>query len=603
MGLERWISKWKQRPDRKLNLAQKILWNHALSEDGEYMKLMPDRVAMQDASAQMAILQFMLAKKERTAVPSSIHCDHLIKAEKGADVDLAKAIKDEDEIFNFLQNAAEKYGISFWKPGSGIIHQIVLENYATPGGLMLGTDSHTPNAGGLGMLAIGVGGADAVDAMVGIPWELKRPKVMGIHLHGKLSGWASPKDVILTIAEKLTVQGGTHYILEYFGDGIDSLSCTGMATICNMGAEVGATSSLFPFTMAMSNYLRMNGRGNVADLAGVAHQKGLLSADANADYDQIIDIDLNRLEPRINGPFSPDISTTISQFKHRVHEKGWKDQVAAGLIGSCTNSSYEDMSKCSDIIRQAEEKGLKPKSQFLVTPGSEQIRATIERDGYINSFQSAGAEILSNACGPCIGQWKRDSQAEENAILTSFNRNFRGRNDGQAKTMNFLASPEIVTAMVYSGKLSFNPITDYLELKDGSKFRFQPPRSMELPASGFEKGRPDLQPLESQPNRNIEVTIDQNSSRLQLLDPFEAWDGKEFSNLRVLVKIVGKCTTDHISAAGPWLKYKGHLDNIANNTLIGAQNAFNGKINWVKNEFTNTVWFIILNYRKIQSQT
>jgi aconitate hydratase len=378
-----------------------------------------------------------------------------------------------------------------------------------------------------------------------------------------------------------------------------------MATICNMGAEVGATSSLFPYNVAMSNYLKMNGRGEVANLAGIAHQKGLLSADTDADYDQVIDIDLNKLEPRLNGPFSPDISTTISQFKNLVQEKGWKDEVAAGLIGSCTNSSYEDMSKCADIIRQAEEAGLKPKSQFLVTPGSEQIRATIERDGYMNLFQSAGAVILSNACGPCIGQWKRETLTEENAILTSFNRNFRGRNDGQAKTMNFLASPEIVTAMVYSGKLSFNPITDFLELKDGTKFKFQHPQSKELPNCGFEKGSSHLQPLESSPNPEIEVSINPKSCRLQLLEPFDSWDGQEFSNLHVLVKVEGKCTTDHISAAGPWLKYKGHLDNIANNTLIGAQNAFNGKINLVKNVFTNIVGFtrlILGRYNSKRSQ-
>ena len=380
--------------------------------------------------------------------------------------------------------------------------------------------------------------------------------------------------------------------MEYFGEGVQSLSCTGMATICNMGAEVGATSSLFPYTLAMSSYLKMNNREDIANLATIAHQKGLLSADENSDYDQIIEIDLTKIEPRINGPFSPDISTTISEFKSRVEEKGWKNEIAAGLIGSCTNSSYEDMSKCADIIRQAEEKGLKPKAQFLVTPGSEQIRATIERDGYMESFKSAGAEILSNACGPCIGQWKREPQTEENAILTSFNRNFRGRNDGQAKTMNFLASPEIVTSMIYSGKLSFNPLSDYLELNDGTKFRFSPPKSEELPISGFEKGRHNLQPLESEPNPDINVVIDPNSSRLQLLEPFNSWDGAEFSNLHVLIKVEGKCTTDHISAAGPWLKYKGHLENISNNTLIGALNAFNGKVNCVENSFTKMVFFI-----------
>ncbi|KAJ3297432.1 aconitate hydratase [Borealophlyctis nickersoniae] len=569
--------------NRPLTLAEKILYSHLTDPNspppvrGEtYLKLSPDRVAMQDASAQMAILQFMLSGRKTTAVPSSIHCDHLIEAFQGGDKDVERSLVTNEEIFNFLSAAAEKFGIGFWRPGSGIIHQIVLENYAAPGSLMLGTDSHTPNAGGLGMLAIGVGGADAVDAMAGIPWELKAPKVLGVRLTGKLNGWASPKDVILNLAGQLTVQGGTNHIIEYFGPGTETLSCTGMATMCNMGAE------------AMASYLRATGRGHVADAADKAASSGFLAADKGAQYDNVIEIDLSKLEPHINGPFTPDAATPLSKFKDLVKERGWKDEVKVGLIGSCTNSSYEDMSRAASIARQAKEAGITVKSGFFITPGSEQIRATVERDGQTEVLSSVGGNVLANACGPCIGQWKRTDidQNEENAILTSFNRNFRARNDGHSKTMNFLASPEVVTAMAFAGRLTFNPMVDTLLNASGKPFKFSPPEGKDLPEAGFDTGRQKFSPVKAEPNEAVEITVDPKSSRLQLLEPFAPWDGKEMTNMKVLVKVQGKCTTDHISAAGPWLKYKGHLENIANNTLIGATNAFNGKVNVVQNELT-----------------
>ncbi|ORY47392.1 putative aconitate hydratase [Rhizoclosmatium globosum] len=586
----------------KLTLAEKILYGHLdlagkttadlaqpITRGETYLKLNPDRVAMQDASAQMAILQFMLCGRKTTAVPTSIHCDHLIQAHNGAEQDLTASKIKEKEIFSFLESSAKKYGIAFWGPGSGIIHQIVLENYAAPGTLMLGTDSHTPNAGGLGMLAIGVGGADAVDGMANIPWELKAPKVLGVRLTGKLSGWATPKDVILALAGKLTVRGGTNYIIEYFGPGTESLGCTGMATICNMGAEVGATTSVFPYNAGMASYLRSTGRSETADASDKYLAEGLLKADAGCEYDKVIEIDLSTVEPHINGPFTPDAATPISQFKDLIKKNGWNDVVSAGLIGSCTNSSYEDMSRVSSIARQAKAHGIKTTAEFLVTPGSEQVRATIARDGITEDLEQIGGKVLANACGPCIGQWNRTDPVknEQNSILTSFNRNFKARNDGSNKTMNFLASPEIVTSMALSGRLSFNPITDTLNDKDGKPFKLAPPTGNSLPSKGFDAGRLEFKPSATpQPDETVQITIDPASQRLQVLEPFDAWNGRDMENLKVLVKVQGKCTTDHISAAGVWLKYKGHLDNLANNTLIGAVNAYNGKINSVTNELT-----------------
>ncbi|KAF9356144.1 aconitate hydratase [Mortierella sp. AD094] len=574
--------------NRPMTLSEKILYSH-LTEPEEakpirgqtYLKLSPD------ASAQMAILQFMLAGMPTTAVPTSIHCDHLIVGHKGASQDLINSIENNKEIFNFLQSAAEKYGMSFWKPGSGIIHQIVLENYAAPGLLMLGTDSHTPNAGGLGAVAIGVGGADAVDAMANIPWELKDPGVIGVKLTGKLNGWTSPKDVILHLAGKLTVRGGTGHMIEYFGPGIETLSCTGMGTICNMGAEVGATTSLFPFVNSMSSYLHATGRGPVAE---AAHQHAhLLRADEGAVYDKVIEINLSTLEPHINGPFTPDLATPLSKFADVVRKNGWKDEVKVGLIGSCTNSSYEDMDRVTSLAKQAVEKGIKSKAGFFITPGSEQIRATIERDGQTGVLEKVGGVVLANACGPCIGQWTRDdlNDKEENAILTSFNRNFKSRNDGNATTMNFLTSPELVTAMSLSGKLTFNPLTDPLVDASGKEFMLQPPYGDNLPKNGFTPGNLSYTPPDiSQPNPSIQIDVDPKSTRLQVLEPFGPGPENEFTDLQVLLKIKGKCTTDHISAAGPWLKYKGHLENIAYNTLNGAVNADNEKVNIATNVFT-----------------
>ncbi|KAF9129987.1 aconitate hydratase [Mortierella sp. 14UC] len=579
---------------RPLTLSEKILYSHLTNPEevkpvrGQtYLKLSPDRVAMQDASAQMAILQFMLAGMPTTAVPSSIHCDHLIVGHKGADQDLVNSIENNKEIFNFLQSAAEKYGMSFWKPGSGIIHQIVLENYAAPGLLMLGTDSHTPNAGGLGAIAIGVGGADAVDAMANIPWELKAPEVIGIKLTGKLNGWTSPKDVILHLAGKLTVRGGTGHIIEYFGPGIETLSCTGMGTICNMGAEVGATTSLFPFVNSMSSYLHATGRGPVAEAA--RQHAHFLKADEGAHYDKVIEVNLSDLEPHINGPFTPDLATPLSKFAEVVKKNGWKDEVKVGLIGSCTNSSYEDMDRVTSLAKQAVEKGIKSKAGFFITPGSEQIRATIERDGQTGVLEQVGGVVLANACGPCIGQWTRDDldTKEENAILTSFNRNFKNRNDGNATTMNFLTSPELVTAMSLSGKLTFNPLTDPLIDASGNEFMLQPPYGDNLPQNGFIPGNLSYTPPDvSLPNASVQINVDPKSTRLQVLEPFGPGPQGEFEDLQVMLKVKGKCTTDHISAAGPWLKYKGHLENIAHNTLNGALNADNDKVNVVTNVFT-----------------
>ncbi|XP_006454508.1 hypothetical protein AGABI2DRAFT_62721 [Agaricus bisporus var. bisporus H97] len=596
--------------DRPLTLAEKILYSHVIDPEanlsgrgkirGEtYLQLRPQRVAMQDASAQ---LQFMSAGLPQCAVPTSIHCDHLIQASEGASKDLERSLVTNQEVFDFLQSAARKYGIEFWRPGSGIIHQIVLENYAAPGILMLGTDSHTPNAGGLGLLAIGVGGADAVDAMTGTPWELKAPQVVGVHLAGELNKWTTTKDLILHLAGKLTVRGGTGRILEYFGPGVETQSCTGLATIANMGAEVGATTSTFPYIRNMQSYLHATRRGPVAQAADKAAEAGYLSADKGAEYDEVIEINLSELEPTINGPFTPDLATPLSKFGDFAKAQGWKDEISASLIGSCTNSSYEDMTRVADLARQAKAVGLKSKVPFLCTPGSEQIRATIERDGITSTLEDVGAIVLANACGPCIGQWKREEKMdEENAILTSFNRNFKSRNDGNRFTMNFLASPVVVTAMTFSGKLSFNPMTDSIPLANGESFRFSPPEGQDLPSKGFTAGEESYYPEpcpKAQPE--VQVVIKEGSQRLEFLQPFPSHFGEDSNNprglelpaLKVLLRVRGKCTTDHISAAGPWLKYKGHLTNISENLLITAINDENGEMNVAvdtENQTTGTI--------------
>ncbi|KAG8826687.1 aconitate hydratase [Serendipita sp. 401] len=579
---------------RPLTLAEKILYAHldnphkSLAGGGNirgeaYLQLRPQRVAMQDASAQ---LQFMTCGLPSSAVPASIHCDHLIQAVTGAEEDLKRSLVTNAEVFDFLESAAKKYGIEFWGPGSGIIHQIVLENYAAPGMLMLGTDSHTPNAGGLGLLAIGVGGADAVDAMTGTPWELKAPKTTGIHLKGNFPehGWTSTKDLILHLAGKLTVKGGTGRILEYFGEGVFNQSCTGLATIANMGAEVGATTSTFPYTPSMRAYLHATGRSPVADAADEAAIAGYLRADDGAEYDEVIEINLAELEPTLNGPFTPDLATPLSKFPILLQEKGWKDEVSAALIGSCTNSSYEDMTRAAELARQAKNAGLTAKVPFLCTPGSEQIRATMERDGLTAALEEVGATVLANACGPCIGQWKRPESTEENSILTSFNRNFKSRNDGNQKTMNFLGSPSVVTAMAFSGKLSFNPVTDSVSTPTGEQFKFTAPVGVTLPENGFESGNPAFYPTPNpKPQPDTPIVISPTSSRLEVLEPFESHfpnnEPGELPAMTCLMRVRGKCTTDHISAAGPWLKYKGHLKNISENLLITAVNDENGEVN------------------------
>ena len=591
--------------ESRLTLAEKNLYSHldnieesllSNTNNGRdvrgkaTLKLKPDRVAMQDASAQMAILQFMSCGLPSTAVPTSIHCDHMIVGQKGADIDLPESIEGNKEVFDFLESASKKYGIEFWPPGAGIIHQTVLENYAAPGLMMLGTDSHTPNGGGLGAIAIGVGGADAVDAMVDAPWELKAPKILGVKLEGRLSGWATPKDVIMKLAGILTVRGGSGFIIEYFGPGVETLSCTGMATVCNMGAEVGATTSLFPMTKSMLQYLQSTYREQTsAEAAALGGRSGLLCADENASYDQVITIDLSALEPHINGPFTPDLSTPLSDFKAAVKINKWPESFGAGLIGSCTNSSYEDMTRAEDLMKQASDAGLKPKADFFVTPGSEQIRATLSRDQTLKTFSSAGGTILANACGPCIGQWKRTddvAKGETNAIFSSYNRNFKGRNDGNPKTMNFLASPEIVTAMSYSGSTSFNPLVDSITTPSGRPFRFSPPIGSDLPSKGFAIGNPDFAPTPGRPHHLHPVIISPTSERLAILHPFAPFPEGELADLRVLYKIRGQCTTDTISAAGPWLKYKGHLPNISANTLIGAVNAETGETNVAYDHFS-----------------
>lgn len=547
---------------------------------------------MQDASAQMALLQFMSCGLPSTAVPTSIHCDHMIVGERGADVDLPASISGNKEVFDFLESAAKKYGIEFWPPGAGIIHQTVLENYAAPGLMMLGTDSHTPNAGGLGAIAIGVGGADAVDAMVDAPWELKAPRILGVKLEGQLSGWTAPKDVIMKLAGLLTVRGGTGFIIEYFGPGVDTISCTGKSTICNMGAEVGATTSVFPFSRNMKPYLRSTHRQSLVNIAGTYRGTpiGLLSADPGVVYDEVITINLSTLEPHINGPFTPDLSTPLSQFKDVVEVNKWPESFGAGLIGSCTNSSYEDMTRAENLVKQASAAGLEPKADFFITPGSEQIRATLARDSTLDTFSSAGGTVLANACGPCIGQWKRTdgvSKGETNAIFSSYNRNFKGRNDGNPSTMNFLASPEIVTAMSYAGTTTFNPLTDTLPTPSGTPFQFSPPVGLDLPSAGFAQGNPEFAPTPGVPDPSHPVVISPTSDRLAVLEPFEQFPAGELEGLRVLYKVKGQCTTDTISAAGPWLKYKGHLPNISANTLIGAVNAETGETNVAYDHFAD----------------
>ena len=580
---------------RPLTLAEKILYAHLYEESDicpfrrgeDYVNFRPDRVAMQDATAQMALLQFMNAGKSKSAVPATVHCDHLIQANMGAKTDIATATQSNSEVYDFLKSVSDKYGIGFWKPGAGIIHQVVLENYAFPGGMMIGTDSHTPNAGGLGMIAIGVGGADAVDVMTGMEWELKMPKLIGVKLTGSLSGWASPKDVILKLAGILTVKGGTNAIIEYFGPGAASLSATGKATICNMGAEVGATTSLFPFDLNMATYLRATGRDDVAEWATAVSDYLEADMDVQAQpdsfYDRVIVINLSELEPHINGPFTPDAATPISEFATKVKENGWPRKMEVGLIGSCTNSSYQDLSRAASIARQAAEDMIPVAAPLIINPGSEQIRYTAERDGILGDFEQIGATIMANACGPCIGQWKRhtDDNTRKNSIVTSFNRNFAKRADGNPNTHAFVASPELTLALTIAGDLCFNPLTDTLKTADGREVKLKEPEGTDFPPKGFEvKDNGYVVPT----GKDAEVVINPGSNRLQVLKPFAAWDGKELIEMPLLLKAEGKCTTDHISMAGPWLRFRGHLENISDNMLMGAVNAFNGKTNSILNQ-------------------
>ncbi|KOS23368.1 Aconitate hydratase [Escovopsis weberi] len=579
----------RSRLNRPLTYAEKILYSHLDDPHGQeiergksYLKLRPDRVACQDATAQMAILQFMSAGMKSVANPTTVHCDHLIEAQVGGDKDLARAININKEVYDFLSSACAKYNIGFWRPGSGIIHQILLENYAFPGGLLIGTDSHTPNAGGLGMCAIGVGGADAVDVMANLPWELKAPKVIGVKLTGQMSGWTSPKDIILKVADILTVKGGTGAIVEYHGPGVDGISATGMGTICNMGAEIGATTSVFPFNDRMHDYLAATKRRDIGDFA--RSYAAELREDKGAEYDQLIEINLSELEPHINGPFTPDLGTPISKFSQAVKDNNWPSELKVGLIGSCTNSSYEDMSRAASIARDALDHGLKAKAAFTVTPGSEQIRATIERDGQLKTFEEFGGMVLANACGPCIGQWDRRDvkKGEANSIISSYNRNFTGRNDGNPATHSFVTSPDLVVALTIAGSLHFNPLTDKLKDKDGNEFMLKPPTGEGLPSKGYDPGNNTYQAPPKERDV-LTVQVSPTSDRLQVLQPFQAWDGKDAKNIPILIKAQGKTTTDHISMAGPWLKYRGHLDNISNNMLIGAINEANGEANNVQN--------------------
>ncbi len=586
---------------RPLTLAEKILYSHLDASTNltdyprgtSYVDFNPDRVAMQDATAQMALLQFMQAGRPKVAVPSTVHCDHLITAKSGAGVDLPFGNTESKEVFDFLGSVSNKYGIGFWKPGAGIIHQVVLENYAFPGGMMIGTDSHTVNAGGLGMIAIGVGGADACDVMAGLPWELKMPKLIGIKLTGKLSGWASAKDVILKVAGILTVKGGTDKVIEYFGEGAVSLSCTGKGTICNMGAEVGATTSTFGYDASMSRYLSATGRADVAALADTIKEHLTGDADVYANpskyFDEVIEINLSELEPHVNGPFTPDLATPISKLKEVAMANGWPMKIEAGLIGSCTNSSYEDIARAVSLAKQVSAKSLKSKAEFMINPGSEQIRYTIKRDGFLDVFDEVGATVFTNACGPCIGMWDRvgAEKQEKNTIIHSFNRNFAKRADGNPNTYAFVASPEIVTALAIAGDLGFNPLTDTLTNEKGEQVKFDAPNGDELPPKGFAVEDAGYQ-APAADGSSVQVLVEPTSKRLQLLDPFAAWAGVDFKGLKLLIKAKGKCTTDHISMAGPWLKFRGHLDNISNNMLIGAVNAFNDKTDNVKNQLTNT---------------
>ena len=593
------IAKTRVLLNRSLTLTEKILYSHlydtqateTYERGASYVDFSPDRVAMQDATAQMALLQFMQAGKKAVAVPSTVHCDHLITAKVGATEDLNTANKTNKEVYDFLSTVSDKYGIGFWKPGAGIIHQVVLENYAFPGGMMIGTDSHTVNAGGLGMIAIGVGGADAVDVMAGMAWELKFPKLIGIKLTGKLSGWASAKDVILKVAGILTVKGGTGAIIEYFGEGAENISCTGKGTICNMGAEVGATTSVFGYDKKMAAYLGSTGRTEIANLANTIaeHLNGDAEVYANPSkyFDQVIEINLSELEPYVNGPFSPDLAWPISKFAAAVREHNYPEKLEVGLIGSCTNSSYEDISRAASVAKQASDKNLIAKAEFTITPGSEQVRYTVERDGFLDVFARMGGVVLANACGPCIGQWARhsDDPMRRNSIITSFNRNFAKRNDGNPNTHSFVASPEIVTAFSIAGRLTFNPLTDELLNENGEMVRLDEPAGIELPPLGFDVKDAGYQ-APSADGSGVELKINTASDRLQLLEPFKAWEGTDLTGLKLLIKTKGKCTTDHISMAGPWLKYRGHLDNISNNMLIGATNAFTDKTDQVKNQLT-----------------
>jgi aconitate hydratase len=584
---------------RPLTLSEKILYTHlwddkipkSFQRGIDYVDFAPDRVAMQDATAQMALLQFMQAGRPKVAVPSTVHCDHLITAKNGAEEDLPAANTESKEVFDFLASVSNKYGIGFWKPGAGIIHQVLLENYAFPGGMMIGTDSHTVMGGGLGMIAIGVGGADACDVMAGLPWELKFPKLIGVKLTGKLSGWAAPKDVILKVAGILTVKGGTGAIVEYFGEGAENMSCTGKGTICNMGAEVGATTSVFGYDQSMERYLRGTNRADVADAANAigAHLTGdpEVYAEPEKYFDQLIEINLSELEPYLNGPFTPDLATPISKMKEVALENGWPMKIDVGLIGSCTNSSYEDISRAVSIARQVEEKGLVTKSEYCINPGSEQIRYTIDRDGFLDVFKQIGAKVFTNACGPCIGMWDRvgSEKQEKNTIVHSFNRNFAKRADGNPNTFAFVGSPELVTAMAIAGDLSFNPLTDTLTNNKGEQVMLDPPSGFELPINGFAVEDAGYQQPAAD-GSHVQVAVSPTSHRLQLLDPFPAWEGTDLKGLKLLIKAKGKCTTDHISMAGPWLKFRGHLDNISNNMLIGAVNYFNDKTDLVKNQLT-----------------
>ncbi|MBL0264764.1 MAG: aconitate hydratase [Leptospiraceae bacterium] len=586
---------------RPLTLSEKILYSHLWDGDAKtafergksYVDFAPDRVAMQDATAQMALLQFMQAGRKKVAVPSTVHCDHLIEAKVGSDADLSIANEKNREVYDFLKSVSNKYGIGFWKPGAGIIHQVVLENYAFPGGMMIGTDSHTVNAGGLGMIAIGVGGADACDVMSGLAWELKFPKLIGVKLTGKLNGWTSPKDVILKVAGILTVKGGTGAIVEYFGEGAIAMSCTGKGTIANMGAEIGATTSTFGYDDSMSRYLKSTGRADVAALADTVKEHLNADKEVYADpakyFDQLIEINLSELEPHLNGPFTPDLATPISKMKEAALANGWPTKIEVGLIGSCTNSSYEDISRSVSLAKQASEKGLVPKAEFTITPGSEQVRYTIERDGFIDVFNKIGAKVFANACGPCIGQWARagSEKAEKNTIVHSFNRNFAKRADGNPNTFAFVGSPELVTALAIAGDLTFNPLTDSLKNEKGEMVKFDAPTGMELPPKGFDvKDAGYQEPVAD--GSGVQVAVSPTSDRLQLLDSFPVWEGTDLKGLKLLIKAKGKCTTDHISMAGPWLKYRGHLDNISNNMLIGAVNFFNEKTDNVKNQLTGS---------------